>query len=232
MGVAVIFAKHFQQVQVILGVGAGWLRRLKVPHGQRLKTTALLTAALVAMVFVVLADRAPSAAGNPAQGSSTVRLTDPLSFIAERSPGERDDFGLLTTKPQRTAALPEERVLPTERDRDSGAGLAPAADNPVFGEAPGEPESGALPGEGSIPGGEASEAGGEEPFINGPLAGPTPGQPLLVPTGLEPSATFVAAVPEPATWAMLIIGFLGVGAALRRRSKPGPSSSTAEDPAT
>lgn len=219
-------------MRVVLGVGAGWLRRRIVPYAQRWKPAALLTAALVAMIFVVSADRAPSAAGNPAQGSSSASLADPLSFIAERSPGEREDLGLLTTKPERTAALvPEERVLPTERDRNPGDSLATVADNPVFGGAPGPPEAGAFSGEGITPGGEGSAPGGEEAFIDGPLAGPTPGQPLLVPNGLGPSATLVAAVPEPATWAMLIIGFFAVGASLRRRMRPGPSYSNAGDTA-
>jgi hypothetical protein len=35
------------------------------------------------------------------------------------------------------------------------------------------------------------------------------------------NVTSVAAVPEPATWAMMILGFLGVGlAAYRRKSRP------------
>ena len=36
----------------------------------------------------------------------------------------------------------------------------------------------------------------------------------------------VAAIPEPSTWAMMILGFLGVGfLGYRRRAKPRPSSS-------
>lgn len=34
------------------------------------------------------------------------------------------------------------------------------------------------------------------------------------------NATFTPAVPEPATWAMMMLGFAGIGMALRRRSKP------------
>lgn len=52
------------------------------------------------------------------------------------------------------------------------------------------------------------------------------------PTGLPPMAlldgvSLTAAVPEPATWAMTIVGFGLVGGALRRRSRSGAVSATA-----
>jgi hypothetical protein len=49
--------------------------------------------------------------------------------------------------------------------------------------------------------------------------GQTPGSTLFTPTDI--TATFTAAVPEPSTWTMLILGFAGVGfMAYRRTSKP------------
>jgi hypothetical protein len=35
------------------------------------------------------------------------------------------------------------------------------------------------------------------------------------------SATAIAAVPEPATWALMLLGFGGIGMAMRRRRRPG-----------
>jgi hypothetical protein len=177
----------------------------------------MLMPVIVAVFFVAAAERGHPAAGKPGNGGAgtLVALADPLAFIAERSPGGREDVGLLTTKPERTAALengPEERVLSSERDRAPGDGAAPAADNPVFGAAPGT--AGGPLGDSSISGGGP---GDEEPFVGGPLAGPPPAQPLLVPGGFAPLTAFVAAVPEPGTWAMLIIGFFAVGAGLRQR---------------
>ncbi|MGH6964235.1 MAG: PEPxxWA-CTERM sorting domain-containing protein [Phenylobacterium sp.] len=51
-----------------------------------------------------------------------------------------------------------------------------------------------------------------------PEARPTPVQSLVAPTQLAA----VAAVPEPGTWSMLILGFGAIGAALRRRRRERP----------
>ena len=40
-----------------------------------------------------------------------------------------------------------------------------------------------------------------------------------LPLGNEPSAGITAAVPEPSTWAMMILGFLGIGAMAYRSRK-------------
>lgn len=56
---------------------------------------------------------------------------------------------------------------------------------------------------------------------------PTAGIQLLDPNGRPTTQGFSnaalyqgAAVPEPATWAMMLVGFAGVGAAMRRRRRP------------
>jgi len=54
-------------------------------------------------------------------------------------------------------------------------------------------------------------AGSHTIFVNGSVAGPT---------GSYSGTINVQAVPEPATWAMMLIGFAGVGLALRRRRRP------------
>ena len=136
---------------------------------------------------------------------------DPLSLFADRSPGERGAGPLLSTKP-------EERVLSTVRDRDPG--MLPAADDPVF--------ASALPGAGDPPvGGPA----GEDPLIGPaifsgpyyPFAGPEGGFiPGTAPLAPPPTGPILSAVPEPATWAVMILGFFAVGAAMRRRGRKRP----------
>jgi hypothetical protein len=153
-------------------------------------------------------------------------LTDPLSLFADRSPGGRGG-ALLSTKPERTAALiPEERVLSGVRDRDPGAGAPapPALNDPLFaaaapGGGDGIPGAGSSSGEAGLPGGGA---GGPDAFA--PFGEPfTPGTepPDFIPGGGNPPAgapggPIPSGVPEPAAWAMLIIGFFAVGSVLRR----------------
>ena len=78
----------------------------------------------------------------------------------------------------------------------------------AFGE-PGGPSGVFLPGGPGLPGGVFP---GAPPVIPGP--GPGPG-----------------GVPEPATWALLLVGFLGLGGALRRRRQALTSSARLAGPA-
>ncbi len=56
--------------------------------------------------------------------------------------------------------------------------------------------------------------------VNRPVAAVTPEPPTVTPPVIPP----VSAVPEPATWAMMIIGFFGLGAAIRsNRARPSTS---------
>jgi hypothetical protein len=230
------------------------------------KRTALLVPVLVALFFVAVAERGHPASGKASaspggsHGTLMAALTDPLSLFADRSPGGRGAGPLLSTKPQRTAALaPEERVLSGIRDRDPGAGAAPlppALDDPLFAAAApggggGIPGAGSSPGEAGLPGGGGFPGGGgpggggpggggpdafapfgqpfvagaEPPeFIPGGAGGPdgpgAPGGPGGVfPPGGTPGVPIASGVPEPATWAMLILGFFAVGAAMRRRAR-------------
>jgi PEP-CTERM motif len=51
--------------------------------------------------------------------------------------------------------------------------------------------------------------------------GQTPGSTLFTPTDI--TASFTTAVPEPSTWAMMILGFCGVGFIAYRRKSRGPA---------
>jgi hypothetical protein len=63
-----------------------------------------------------------------------------------------------------------------------------------------------------FPGGPGAMA----PFIGGPIGGGPPlGPPVTPPVVIPPGSP----APEPATWAMLFLGFAGVGSALRVRQR-------------
>ena len=51
-------------------------------------------------------------------------------------------------------------------------------------------------------------------LLNGVVFNNTPGQAITA------SVNLPAAVPEPATWAMMLLGFAAVGLTMRRRPKP------------
>ena len=65
--------------------------------------------------------------------------------------------------------------------------------------------------------------GGESAFYQIDF-GPAPGQPLTLTLPSSSNVyrfTSTAAVPEPATWAMMLVGFGGIGMTMRRRRKDG-----------
>ena len=197
----------------------------------RLKRTLWLVPALVILFFMSVVEHGHPAAGKAGKGGLLAALADPLSLFAARSPGERGGGALLSTKPGR----PSERVLSNVRDRDPPLG-DPGADDPGLPVTPEDvaaltpPADGAAPGEGGgfgLPGGGGgpsfapfSGPGGDPGFLPGGGLAPLTPPPGTPPPGTPPpSGPGISAVPEPATWAMMIIGFFSVGAAVRRRAR-------------
>jgi hypothetical protein len=204
------------------------------------KSVLLLVSGFVGLFFVAAVQQGDPATGKVSTTTLLAVLKDPLTLFAERSPGGRAEGALLPTKP------PRERVLSTVREREP-TGTLPGVEDPVVAGVPGAagpggpaPEERVLSGEREgLPGGFGGAPGGfggpgfgrapgglipedfatappgdpgiDDPGIGGPgpTAPPPPG--LLDPGG--------APVPEPATWAMLILGFFAIGAALRRRTR-------------
>lgn len=197
-------------------------------RGKRWKRAALLAPVLVGLLVVAVVEGGHPAAGKAGQsgtkagtGGLLAALADPLSLFAERSPGGRGAGPLLSTKP---GLAPEERVLSEVRERDPGPGI-----DPVFGVAPDGLAPGSDPAAGDPGGGDP---GGGDPFGGGPGGGGpsfgpfaafNPTQPELLPFAPgSPPDPGIPAVPEPATWAMLILGFFAVGMAVRRRRQLPP----------
>ncbi|MFK3890962.1 PEPxxWA-CTERM sorting domain-containing protein [Sphingomonas sp. NPDC079357] len=151
-------------------------------------------------------------------------LPDPLSIMTARSPGERGHGAMFnikqTKRPRQLAGVrprsPRERVLSNVRER-SPAGIVPAGDLPI------------------APGGFVPDLTPVTPDALGPLGpggGDTFGPPPVFPTGpggnipgvpgptpTPTPTTPVPAVPEPATWAMMALGFAVTGFAVRRRKR-------------
>ena len=156
-------------------------------------------------------------------GAAVARAESFLELIEKRSPGNRTGAHLTKTKHQRIAL--HERALPKVR------GPAPSAYEALTGPAPTLPL--APPSQAPL---FTAVAGGPKPII--PLAGgPSGGPPILsdIPppggggggftpptvTTLEvPPAAPPTGVPEPATWAMMLIGFAAMGWQVRREQRP------------
>lgn len=183
---------------------------------------------LAATGLAVLADN--GVFGSRAEAASTAAyVPDVDSILDSRSPGQRRYGWLLNNKPERLAFSaenpPTERVLSSTRRRPASGSGVPNPEVPLttlgivpdttvppsdFGESGsfggiggpgGTPIVGGIPGPGPGPGGGGG-GGGDD----------TPGNPVT-PTPETP----VAAVPEPSSWAMLVMGFAALGAFMRRR---------------
>jgi hypothetical protein len=148
------------------------------------------------------------------------------AMLAERSPGARPEGALAQLK-HKKSVLPHERALPKVR------GPAPTAFEVLAGPPPGPPV--APPAQAPL---YATVAGGPAPIVP-PVGGGSGGPPGLsdipLPGGggggsfTPPVVTTLqvpppaAPVPEPATWAMMILGFALMGRALRRAAVAGPN---------
>jgi hypothetical protein len=156
------------------------------------------------------------------QGVNGVKTV--AEMMMERSPGERAKGAVASLKHKRLASV-HERALP--KVRAPGRPVSPLAAlvtapptvplptpgplyNTVAGPPPAVPLEIAPPG-GGIPGGPPSV-----PEIPLPGGGGGVGPPIVTPEVPTPPTTPTPAVPEPATWAMMLLGFGFTGLVLRR----------------
>ena len=199
------------------------LHDMTARRSMRWKRTLALVLILVSLFFVVVAEHSDLALSEVIKRKVIAALKDPLTLFDERSPGPRGSGVLISIKG------PHERVLSTVRERGSPLGILPVVDNPVSGLVP---EAFA-----SIPGAfAASEALPQDQVIGSPFAPffpapfdnpgitpagvPTPNSPTPPPISSTPEPLpnpGIIAIPEPATWTMMILGFLAFGVATRWR---------------
>lgn len=156
-------------------------------------------------------------------------------LLAGRSPGERAEGTLANLKHRRLSAL-HERALPKVRRPGAAsplAGIVGAAPVPpaevlpppaplynVVAGGPGAPVAAPPPGGGPVifPAIPPPPGGGGGVILPPPVITPPVTPPVTPPIVIPPPPT-TGAVPEPSTWAMMLIGFAMIGRSLRARRR-------------
>ncbi|MEA3081813.1 MAG: hypothetical protein QOD54_1481 [Sphingomonadales bacterium] len=152
------------------------------------------------------------------------------AMLAERSPGARPEGALANLKHKRQAAL-HERALPKIRSPFApptayealaspppGSLIVPPPQAPLFSTIAGGPTTAVPPANGATPGGPPLLS--DIPTPGGGGGGGVFSPPVTLAAPQAPP-TLVESVPEPASWAMMLLGFALMGRALRRRSAAG-----------
>ncbi len=150
--------------------------------------------------------------GNGTMSAIAAALKDPLSVLEQRSPGSRREGALFQIKqaPVHRAA-PKERVLSNMRERPEAAPEESAGPSNFVDL---EPKDSLVP-----PGVDPSPKPAPEPPIFPPSSPPEPPRPGPDPKDPPPPPPPDSAVPEPATWAMMLVGFFAIGGAIRRAGR-------------
>lgn len=191
--------------------------------------------ALLALLSVTI----PAFGGS--DGSLLARTSDAIHRFVDRSPGERGETDLIKTKVKRKkvdfsgkprstrlkSGDPEERALGKMFDTPPEEAVKELSDNPLGPLALGDPDPALFPLDniGSIgsPTGPGFPGGISTIVPPGPTV---PGDPTTPPDP-DPGTPVAGAVPEPETWALMILGFGLCAVALRRRrEQPLGQSST------
>jgi hypothetical protein len=193
------------------------------PHLKRGGAAALLTVGVAgALSIATLSNPTLSHAVGQGLSKGLHGVETVAAMLAERSPGQRPEGALAQLKHKRAAAL-HERALPKVR------GPAPTAYEALAGPPP------TLPIVTPPPGPLYTAVAGGPTSIIPPTGGASGGPPVLsdipppggggggfTPTPITtqevpPVVTPATPVPEPGTWAMMILGFALLGRALTRK---------------
>jgi hypothetical protein len=225
-----IFGRSFSRMKRPLRRGNEPTRLHGAPAGRsiRWKRTGLMALALAGLFFVAVAEHNSPAISKIIKRKIFAALKDPLNLLAERSPGGRGPRVLLSIKE------PHERVLSTVRERQPPLDIPPVVDNRVAATVPEIVASiPMIPPEYDIP--PQDQATGPSSFGAPPFLPFFPGTPPNSP-GITPGDTpppnspspptsdippnpVTISLPEPATWAMMILGLLAIGVAARRQMR-------------
>jgi hypothetical protein len=152
-----------------------------------------------------------------------------VAMLAERSPGARPEGALVSLKHKRQVVL-HERALPKIRGPYApptayealaspplGPPIAPPPQAPLYSMVAGGPTA-IPPINGAAPGGPPVLSDIPSPGGGG---GGVFSPPIVTTVTPEVPITPAAPVPEPASWAMMLLGFALIGGALRRRRAAG-----------
>ena len=198
---------------------------------------ALALSVAIAVTAVSSPQLARSALDKVDQGLAGMRTV--AAMLAERSPGERPEGTLASLKPKRQPAL-HARALPKVQmpavpapntfalltGTPPAPAVVPPAAAPLFNNVTAlppvvVPPAAAVPGSPGAPGGPPifpaippPGGGGGGVVVPPPVVPETPAIPTPPPTQVVP------AVPEPASWAMMLFGFAMIGGMLRRQAGP------------
>jgi len=156
------------------------------------------------------------------------------AMLAERSPGQRPKGALANLKHKKAAveaeAAPLGRHMIPPVAAIMGAPAAPLIVPPVV---PPPPLYNVVAGSPAAPIVPASSGGGGGPPFFGGISAPGGGgigggvfaPPPIVAQEVPPPPATTSAVPEPGSWAMMLIGLAAMGSAFRRQKrKPAPSA--------
>jgi hypothetical protein len=202
---------------------------LPIPHGFRFGRRGALAAAGIGIAGALsvttvsnpwLGRAVRAGISESLQGVETV-----AAMLAERSPGARPEGALVNLKHKRQAAL-HERALPKIRGPyappTAYEALASPPPTPLIAPLPQAPLYSTVAG-GPAPISTAGGTVGPPVLSNIPGPGGGGGGVFSPPTTLAtPEAPPLAvSVPEPASWAMMLLGFALMGRALRRRGAAG-----------
>ena len=199
-----------------------WRRGSRALVAQRVAAPLLViaVAVLAAAGLLLSSGRLSSTAGErTAEAISRGVEAGAASFRAlfdRRSPGERQKADLVTTKKQRAAVArassPPSRMFKvlTTSPPPKPVGAPPVEDVVL---SPTTPPPAALVG----PPGFVDTPPGATQVLPPPVG--TPDIPVLPPPVVTlPELPIVTPVPEPGTWALMLLGFFGIGIAVRRKN--------------